>query len=133
MFVRRLIGIGAFCMRRDPRSFLWDINEAADLVSRFIGNVELAEYLADPMRRAAVERQLQNLGEALVQLEKTDAQIAGRVPDHREIIGFRHALVHGYKNLNHARVWHTAVEDLPPLRAAIVALMTELGPPQQSP
>jgi uncharacterized protein with HEPN domain len=117
-------------MRRDPRSFLWDINEAAQLVTQFVDRTQLAEYLADPMRRAAVERQLQNLGEALVQLEKVDAQLASRVPDHIEIIGFRHVLVHGYRNLNHSRVWHTAVEDLPTLRAAVVALMTELGPPE---
>ncbi len=120
-------------MRRDPRSYLWDINEAADLVNQFIGDFELAAYLADPMRRAAVERQLQNLGEALIQLEKTDPQLAARVPDHREIIGFRHVLVHGYKTLNHSRVWHTAVENIPSLRAAVVARMSELGPPQQSP
>ncbi len=116
-------------MDRDGRAYLWNMREAADLVCVFMGRATLESYLGDVLLRSAIERQLQNLGESLVQLAKADPTLATRIPEHREVIGFRNVLVHGYTQLNNTRVWEAVNEKLPALRAAIDALLTELGPP----
>ena len=116
-------------MRRDVRAFLWDMREAADLVGQFTADVDVHRYLDDELLRSAVERQMQNLGEALAQLAKTSPTLAARIPEHRRIIAFRNVLVHGYAELNHTRVWETTQSDLPALKAAVGALLTELDPP----
>ena len=113
-------------MARDPRAYLWDMADAAQHARRFVADVSLAEYLANDLLRAAVERQMQNLGEALAQLAKIDPQLAARVRDHAQIIGFRNVLVHGYVTLNHSRVWDAVQGELPSLQANLEALLSDL-------
>ena len=55
--------------------------------------------------------------------------LARRIPDIREIIAFRNVLIHGYAVVEHDRVWRIAESSLPGLRAAVAALLEELGPP----
>jgi uncharacterized protein with HEPN domain len=43
--------------------------------------------------------------------------------------GFRNVLIHGYAAVNDARVWQITETSLPNLRAAVSALLAELGPP----
>jgi uncharacterized protein with HEPN domain len=51
-------------MRRpDPRAFLFDIQRACQLITRFISGVTFQEYAADLKPRSAVERQLEIVGE----------------------------------------------------------------------
>ena len=103
-------------MRRDPRAYLWDMREAAALVVSFVAGLTFAEYVADDLRRSAVERQVQNIGEALAQLWKIEPTLAGKIADYDKIVGFRNVLVHGYAVLDHVRVWDTIQEDLPALQ-----------------
>ena len=116
-------------MARDPRAFLWDMVDAAQHARRFVAGLSLAEYLANDMLRSAVERQMQNLGEALAQLAKIDPPLAARVRGHAQIIGFRNVLVHGYVTLHHARVWDAVQVDLPSLQENLKALLSDLGTP----
>lgn len=51
-------------MQRDPRAWLWDIQQAAKRVTLFLQPHDLASYLADDMVRAAVERQFEIIVEA---------------------------------------------------------------------
>lgn len=60
--------------------------------------------MADEMLRAAVERKLQNAGEALAQLRKLAPALATSIPDHDRIIAFRHVLVHRYEVIDDNRV-----------------------------
>lgn len=116
-------------MARDARAYLWDMRDAAQQVLRFTAGVSLAEYLGNDMLRSAVERQMQNLGEALAQLTKIEPELAARVHDRAQIVGLRNVLVHGYATLNHARVWETIESDLPALQKNVDALLAHLGPP----
>lgn len=52
-------------MPRDARALLWDALDAARAVEDFIAGQTEASYLADPLRRAAVERKCEIIGEAL--------------------------------------------------------------------
>jgi uncharacterized protein with HEPN domain len=114
-------------MTRDPASFLWDIEQACRLVGSFVEGADLGTYEANAMMRAAVERQLQNIGEAVSQLSKIDPQLAARIPRQRRLVGFRNVLVHGYAGLNNAEVWRVLHENLPELEARVKELIAERG------
>lgn len=83
-------------MQRDPRAWLWDVQQAARRIERFLQGHDLASYHADDLVRAAVERQFEVIGEALAQLAKRSPDIVTEVPQWREAIGFRNVLIHGY-------------------------------------
>jgi len=114
-------------MKRKPVAFLWDIHQACDAIADFTKDLDLPRYEADLMLRSAVERQLQNMGEALSQLSKIDLPLAERVPRRRQLIGFRNILVHGYAGLDDAEVWRVLHENLPTLREAVGVILTDLG------
>jgi uncharacterized protein with HEPN domain len=82
-----------------------------------------ADFDRDIVLRSAVERQFEIIGEALAQLARIDAATAQKVPDLRQIIAFRNVLIHGYATVDPARVWRTIEDNLPPLRAALAALL----------
>jgi uncharacterized protein YutE (UPF0331/DUF86 family) len=46
-----------------------------------------------------------------------DTELAERVPDLAQIVGFRNILVHGYASVDDEQVWYT-IKDLPDLSAA---------------
>ncbi len=52
-------------MRPESSAFLWDAKEAALQVTTFIADLDEAGYRQDALRRSAVERQLEIVGEAL--------------------------------------------------------------------
>jgi uncharacterized protein with HEPN domain len=76
-----------------------------------------------------VERQFEIIGEALSRLSKEAPDLADRVPNLRNIVGFRNVLIHGYAVIDDGRVWGIVTTLLPSLRATVTALLTELGPP----
>ena len=110
-------------MQRDPKSLLWDAHEAAEVIAAVTAGKNFAEFDRDIVLRSAVERQFEIIGEALAQLARIDAATAQRVPDLRQIIAFRNVLIHGYATVDPARVWRVIEDNLPPLRAALAALL----------
>ena len=116
-------------MDRDPRAYLWDVQQAANAIDQFIAGLDAAGYAQNALVRAAVERQFEIIGEALNRLSKIAPDLARRVPNLREIIGFRNVLIHGYAAIDDTRVWQITETSLPDLREAVSALLAELGPP----
>jgi uncharacterized protein with HEPN domain len=116
-------------MDRDPRAYLWDVQQAANAIDEFIAGLDAAGYVRNALVRAAVERQFEIIGEALNRLAKIAPDLARQVPHLREIIGFRNVLIHGYVMIDHARVWRIAKTALPSLHMAVSSLLAELGPP----
>ena len=55
-------------MRLESRKYLRDIQQAAGLTGEFLAGKSFDDHTVTPMLRAAVERQCEILGEALVQL-----------------------------------------------------------------
>jgi uncharacterized protein with HEPN domain len=116
-------------MVRDPRAYLWDVQEAAEAIREFTQGLDAAGYAANSLVRSAVERQFEIIGEALNRLSKVDPDLALRVPGLREIVSFRNLLIHGYGTIDHARVWAIAENRLPALHKTVSALLNELGSP----
>ena len=113
-------------MQRDPRAFLWDVQEAASQIDVFLAGMDAAAYVANPMAQAAVERKFEIIGEALAQLAKMDRTLAERIPDFPQIVAFRNQLIHGYATVNVATVWNVVQTSLPGLATQARTLLAEL-------
>jgi uncharacterized protein with HEPN domain len=71
------------------------------------------DYKNDRLFRSAMERELQIIGEAMLQLDHTSPQTADKIASHRSIIGFRNVLVHGYDSLDPNTVWNVITNKVP--------------------
>jgi uncharacterized protein with HEPN domain len=103
--------------------YLWDVQHSAERILRFTSGRTVDDYLSDDMLSAAVERQFEIIGEALVCLRRIAPEVAAIVPDVRQIIGFRNVLVHAYGDIDAIEVWGTVQNDLPRLLTAVVDLL----------
>lgn len=113
---------------RDPRAYLWDVQQAARRISKFLSSHDINSYLADELVRSAVERQFEIVGEALAQLAKAAPEVAAKVPHCREAIAFRNLLIHGYAGIDSSQVWRIAQSNLPALAQAVNALLASAQP-----
>jgi len=112
-------------MRREAKKYLYDIEQAAELIAQFTAGKTFANYQEDPMLRAAVERKFEIIGEALAQLLKRDADVAARIGEHRRIIAFRNILIHGYIDVDGQLVWDIVETKLAPLRKDVAQMLSE--------
>jgi uncharacterized protein with HEPN domain len=113
-------------MRRDLRAYLWDVEQAAHDIQVFTQGKQLSDYQNDAMLRAAVERRLEVIGEALSQALRHYPEVINRISDHQQIIAFRNQLIHGYATVQDALVWDIVQTDLPALRQQAAHLLREL-------
>lgn len=110
-------------MRLEAKKYLYDIREAAKLLSEFTAGKGFADFSREPMLRAAVEREFEIMGEALSQLARLDAKLVARITDYRRIVAFRNILIHGYADVDDRIVWDVVETKLPILRQEIEALL----------
>lgn len=111
-------------MRLETKTFLFDIQQAVNLVTAFIQGKSFTDYASDPMLRSAVERQLEIIGEALSKLVKADPAVAATISEHRRVIAFRNILVHGYAQVDHGIVWSILETKLPVMQREVEALLS---------
>jgi uncharacterized protein with HEPN domain len=117
-------------MQLEARKYLYDIQQAAELVAQFTAGKAFADYQREPMIRLAVERGFEIIGEALSQLAKLDAALAVRISEYRRIIAFRNILIHGYAEVDDRLVWDVVETKLPVLRQQAAELLRESGEQQ---
>ena len=110
---------------RDPEKYLYDMLSSCRFLLEFKRGKTVDDYKGDRAFRSALERELQIVGEALLQLERVAPEIAERISEYRNIIGFRHVLVHGYDSLDPATVWNVVESKLEGLTEEIEALLNE--------
>ncbi len=90
----------------NPRKYLYDIIDCCEFVLELTKNKTVDDYKNDRVFRSALERELQIIGEAMLQLDNVSPETAEKISQHRGIIGFRHVLVHGYDSLDPYTVWN---------------------------
>lgn len=110
-------------MRDEALKLLTDILEALTEIDAFTAGVDLAGYESDSLRRAAVERKFEIIGEACNRLSLRDEEIFEKITHAPQIIGFRNRLIHGYDAVDHAIVWDVVKTKLPLLRDEIDSLL----------
>lgn len=106
---------------------LLDALGAIDLAHEFVAGVSLDAYVGDKMRRSAVERQLEILGEACTRLAKLEPAWVTSVSNLKLAIDLRNRIIHGYDSVDDEIVYFTATGDLESLRSDLTRLLAERG------
>src|SRR5690349_17640330 len=114
-------------MPRDPRTWLWDVREAAVAIESFVAGLDANSYASSELVHSAVERKFEVIGEALNQLSRSDPALAARIPHLAQVVAFRNILIHGYALVKHETVWSTIQDFLPALRQAVEEVLAGLG------
>jgi uncharacterized protein with HEPN domain len=91
---------------RNPKKYLYDIINCSEFVLQLTEDKTVEDYKNDRIFRSALERELQIIGEAMLQLDRVSPETVEKISEHRSIIGFRHVLVHGYDSLDPDTVWN---------------------------
>ena len=110
----------------EVRKYLFDIDRACDLISRFTAGKTFEDYVADPMLRSAVERQFEIVGEALNKAIYIDPDLEKSISGTRRIVAFRNRLIHGYASISDKVVWGVIESGLSDLHSDIAALLKDV-------
>jgi uncharacterized protein with HEPN domain len=110
-------------MITEARKRLHDIRLAAEALCRFTAGKSVEDLRRDEILQAAVERKLEIIGEAFVQLRVEDAATAERFTDLRRIVGMRNRLVHGYDQLDLDVLWDATISHVPKLLEQVEHLL----------
>ena len=96
--------------------------DAIEAIERYAAGKGLSAYRRDVMLRDAVERNLERLSEATRHLSPSLRRLRPETP-WRDIADLGNVLRHAYDRVDERVVWDTLKKHLPPLKAAVEALI----------
>ncbi|MCH9050578.1 MAG: DUF86 domain-containing protein [Proteobacteria bacterium] len=99
--------------------------QAVNAIERLAAGKTLKDFGADPDLAAAVERYLERLSEASRHIPQDLKQKHPEI-DWRGVADIGNVLRHAYDQVSDRRVWEAVTDDLPPLKAAIEAMIVEV-------
>jgi len=114
-------------MNDETKKRLVDAVEACRAILQFTAGCNFSAYAGDSMRRAAVERKFEILGEALNRAEESAPELTKRVPEIRRIIGMRNRIIHGYDAVDDEIVWDTVQQKIPSLLEQLSTQLRDEG------
>jgi uncharacterized protein with HEPN domain len=111
--------------KHDPRVTLRQIRQAAQRLHSLCAGKHRETVLADWQAVAAIERQIEVVGEAVKRLSP---ELRARYPvvPWKEIAGTRDRLSHGYDDVNYEVLWEAVEKDVPALLATIELMLKDL-------
>lgn len=106
-------------------TYLQDILDAiADVESFFTGYpMRFDVFEKDYLRRSAVERKAEIMGEAMNRIKKADPTIV--IPNARDIIDTRNRIIHAYDNVRPEFLWGLVVRHIPELKKDVERVLSE--------
>ena len=114
-------------MSPDDGALVLDMWLAARRAQAYVRDVSRTDFERNLMLQDAVAHQIQIIGEAAGQVS-AEFQLAHSEIPWRQIIGMRHRLVHGYREVRPDVVWDTARNAIESLIAALQPLI----PPEEA-
>ena len=121
--------------KRSPAAAARDILGRIDRIEGYLDGVSREEFLADWMRRDAVERNIEVISEASRDLP-ADLRLREGEPPWRAIADVGNVYRHEYDNIDPDTLWNTATMHVPALRAPVERILDALraqegrdGPP----
>jgi len=103
---------------------LWDMRDFAREVQRLVHRVTLDQLLGNSMRKLALERVLELLGEAARRVSENTRRKHPGI-DWRRLSGQRNVLAHDYGVIDHRRLYDAAREKIPLLIAELDRILGE--------
>ena len=105
-------------------ALLLDMLLAARDAAQFLTGMDEAAFKASRLHQNAVIRSLEVIGEAAAKVSPA-TRAAHPDIEWRDMVGMRHRLIHGYADVRLDLVWTVAVNQLPPLIAALAPLVPD--------
>ena len=106
------------------RAYLWDMREFAREAFKLVQGVEFERLEKETMRRLALERALELVGE-IAQRVSPGLQEALPAVGWRDLIGQRNVLAHDYGEIDHRRLYDSARVKVPLLLAELDRILGE--------
>lgn len=112
-------------MNREIKTFLYDIFNAIEEIEQFLpeGQRLFENYKDDLKTKRAVERNFEIIGEAVHRLLHKDPTM--EITHSKEIINLRNRIIHGYDVISDELIWGILINDVPVLKAEIIALLKQ--------
>ena len=101
-------------LNENDLSYLIDIVDCIIDINEFTESIQYYQFEKDKMRKLAVERQLEVIGQAANKISKETQEILKAIP-WANIIGLRNKLAHDYGEILAERIWtisKTSVQEL---------------------
>jgi uncharacterized protein with HEPN domain len=113
-------------MRPEDRdlALLWDMRKFARQAHELVKRIAFERLDEDPIRKLALERALEVLGEAA---RRVSAEFQGQNPRiaWRDLVGQRNVLAHDYGKINHRRLYDSTRRIVPLLLAELDRILGE--------
>lgn len=105
--------------------WLYDVKVAIDEINSYFvdAKMDFFEYKKNSMRKRAVERNLEIIGEAINRIIKNDHSISSKITDSIAIVGLRNQVIHAYDNISDETIWAILTNHLPKLKIEIDKLL----------
>jgi uncharacterized protein with HEPN domain len=111
-------------MKHDETVYLRHILDAIAKVEQYLQGVDETAFRHDSLIQDGVIRQIEIIGEATRHLSHAFRQQYTETP-WEDIAGMRDKLIHDYFGVDIDKVWLTAVEDLPILKAQVEIILKD--------
>jgi uncharacterized protein with HEPN domain len=107
--------------------WLFDIKIAIDEINQFFENEnkDFFAYRHNLMRKRAVERNLEIIGEAINRIITRDPNIQNEISEARSIVGLRNQVIHAYDSISDESIWSIIINHLPVLKIEIEKLIEQ--------
>jgi len=112
-------------MKRYYSDYIADILDSIIDIEAFIKDLIYEEFIIDKKTTNAVIRSLEVMGEAAKKIPEDIRYNNPEIP-WKFMAGMRDKLVHEYFGVDLEIVWTVAIEEIPPLKAHLQELLTEL-------
>ena len=114
-------------MREHSRDYgrLEDIVKYAQNVEKIVSGISYDEFVNDIRIYYSVMKNVEVIGEAANMLTRHFRETYTELP-WRQIVSMRNVLVHGYAQISDADLWHTATNDIKPLREQVQRYLSEI-------
>jgi uncharacterized protein with HEPN domain len=106
-------------LNENDLSYIIDIVDCIIDINEFTKSILFTDFEKDKMRKLAVERQLEVIGQAANKISKETQDTLENIP-WGKIIGLRNKLAHDYGEILAERIWNIS-------RTSIQELLTEIG------
>jgi uncharacterized protein with HEPN domain len=105
-------------------ALLWDMRKFARQAHDLVKRITFERLDRDSMRKLALERSLEVLGEAA---RRVSAEFQGKNPqiEWRDLVGQRNVLAHDYGKINHGRLYDSTRRIVPSLLAELDRILGE--------
>lgn len=108
---------------------LEDILAAIAAIAGYTAGKAFEDYAAEPMLRDAMERNIERILEASRHIPESLKSSHSEI-EWRQVADIGNVLRHAYPIVDDGVIWEVVIRDLPPLKAAVEAMLHGVDPDQ---